>query len=69
MSAKETWVITIGGYGQFDFDGTEAEAEEMRRHKSSWEGGPGVKRRKSDPPTARELAILKLDEDEEDDDA
>lgn len=40
---KEKWRIRVNGYGTFDFEGTEAEAEEMRRHKSHWEGGFGYK--------------------------
>ena len=35
------WVIVVGGYGAFLFEGTHAQAEEMRRHKASWEGGIG----------------------------
>lgn len=39
------WVILIaGGYGAFLFEGTEAEAEEMRAHKANWEGAVGHKR-------------------------
>ena len=34
-----TWVILVHGYGPFIFEGTEREAEEMRAHKSRWEGG------------------------------
>lgn len=40
---KEKWKIDVTGYGTFDFDGTEQEAEEMRRHKAEWEGGVGRK--------------------------
>lgn len=39
-----SWVISIGGYGTFLFDGTETEAEEMRAHKARWERGIGKKR-------------------------
>lgn len=38
-----TWKIRIAGYGTFDFEGTEAQAEEMRRHKCQWEQGFGHK--------------------------
>lgn len=32
------WKIFVGGgYGQFDFVGTEEEAEKMRSHKANWE--------------------------------
>lgn len=66
---SEKWIITVGaGYGSFEFEGTEAEAEEMRRHKANWEGGPAVKRRATEPPSVRELAILKADEEDFDDD-
>lgn len=46
------WVILVGGYGAFLFDGTEAEAETMRCHKAQWEGGIGLKR----PATLGEIA-------------
>lgn len=42
-TAPEAWIIWVSGYGQFDFVGTEADAEEMRRHKASWERGNGQK--------------------------
>ena len=41
---KKTWVIRVGGYGSFIFDGTEEEAEEMRCHKSNWEQAVARKR-------------------------
>jgi hypothetical protein len=41
----EHWVIAIGGgYGAFLFEGAEADAEEMRRHKARWEQAVGLKR-------------------------
>jgi hypothetical protein len=43
MNSSEQWTIWVAGYGKFNFDGTEAEAEEMRRHKANWEGGQGRK--------------------------
>ncbi len=46
------WVILIGGYGAFLFEGTADEAEEMRRHKARWERGIGKKR----PATGEEVA-------------
>jgi hypothetical protein len=45
----ERWLICVGGgYGCFIFDGTEDEAEEMRRHKANWEQAVARKRRASD---------------------
>jgi len=41
------WKIWIAGYGTFDFEGTEREAEAMRRHKSQCEHSPGRKWRAS----------------------
>lgn len=42
---KPHWVILVaGGYGAFMFQGTEAQAEEMRAHKSAWEGAIAWKR-------------------------
>lgn len=42
----EKWKIWIGGgYGLFDFEGTEAEAEKMRAHKAAWERARGMKYR------------------------
>lgn len=46
------WVILVGGYGAFLFEGTETEAEDMRRHKARWERGIGKKR----PATDEEVA-------------
>ena len=45
---KLKWNIWVSGYGGFDFEGTEEEAEEMRSHKARWEGGRGLKWR-ADP--------------------
>lgn len=42
---KEKWKIWVSGYGEFDFEGSEDEAEEMRVHKSNWERGRGEKYR------------------------
>lgn len=40
------WRIWVGGgYGEFDFFGTEEEAEEMRAHKARREGAPARKAR------------------------
>jgi len=46
MDDKTVWMIRIQGYGTFEFEGTEKEAEDMRAHKSRWEGGIGMKWRK-----------------------
>lgn len=46
---KEKWLICVGGeYGCFVFEGTEAEAEEMRRHKATWEQAVARKTRATD---------------------
>lgn len=38
------WIIWVGGgYGDFEFRGTAAEAEEVRRCKANWEGAPARK--------------------------
>lgn len=43
------WLITVGGgYGTFEFEGTEEEAEEMRRHKANWEGAVATKEKIKD---------------------
>jgi hypothetical protein len=39
----EKWNIRIANYGTFEFEGTEEEAEAMRRHKSQWEQAIGWK--------------------------
>ena len=40
------WIISVGGgYGEFNFFGTEKEAEEMRCHKARWEHAVARKRR------------------------
>jgi hypothetical protein len=41
-----TWMIRVQGYGTFEFEGTEHEAEEMRKHKAQWERGLAMKWRK-----------------------
>ena len=38
------WVIYVGGYDYFLFEGSESDAEEMRKHKANWEQGIGRKR-------------------------
>ena len=40
-------MIRVSGYGTFEFEGTEIEAEEMRLHKQQWEKGKALKWRKS----------------------
>lgn len=42
--SRQWWVISIGGYGEFGYYGTDKEAEEMRAHKAQWERGVGKKR-------------------------
>ena len=46
MTDKTIWMIRISGYGTFEFEGTEQEAEARRSHKSRWERGSGIKWRK-----------------------
>ena len=46
------WIISVGGYGTFFFEGTESEAEEMRAHKAKWERGVGKKRPADDEEVA-----------------
>ena len=42
---KKHWLITVGGgYGSFEFIGTEEEAEKMRIHKARWEGAVARKK-------------------------
>ena len=43
---RHWWIIKVGGgYGEFNFFGTEKEAEEMRCHKAQWEHVVAWKRR------------------------
>jgi hypothetical protein len=44
LFGKQTWVISVGGYGSFFFEGNAVKAEEMRKHKAAWEMGCGRKR-------------------------
>lgn len=44
MPPKHWWIISVHGYGEFNFFGTEQQAEEMRRHKANWEHAVGKKR-------------------------
>lgn len=39
----EHWKIRIQGYGTFDFEGTEEDAEATRVNKARWECGNGIK--------------------------
>lgn len=41
---RSWWAIKVTGYGTFAYYGTEIEAEDMRDHKTNWEGGHGTKR-------------------------
>jgi hypothetical protein len=55
---KETrfWRISVGGgYGSFIFEGSEEQAELMRRHKAVWEGAVARKR----PATDEEIKTAK----------
>ena len=45
MADRRWWTLNVHGYGEFQYFGTEDEAEGMRRHKANWEGGVGKKRR------------------------
>ena len=46
MGIKDKWIITVGGgYGDFEFTGTEKEAEDMRYNKAKSEGAPAIKHR------------------------
>mgnify|MGYP000915409800 CR=1 FL=1 len=47
------WVISVGGYGSFFFEGTEEQAEKMRCLKARWEQAVARKRL----ATAEELMI------------
>ena len=58
---SDKWMIWVSGYGTFEFEGTEAQAEEMRTHKANWERGQGRKwradlSRESDRLTAEIVA-------------
>ena len=46
MGDKTIWMIRISGYGTFEFEGTEQEAEARCVHKAQWEQGTGMKWRK-----------------------
>lgn len=52
------WVISLPWYGAFLFDGTEAEAEEMRAHKANWEGEVARKRSATPEEIAANKVIL-----------
>lgn len=43
INERTTWKIRVSGYGTFDFEGTEAEAEQKRRDKCQWEHATGLK--------------------------
>ena len=42
--AKDYWAINVHSWGTLYAIGTEAEAEEWRRHKSNWEQSVATKR-------------------------
>jgi hypothetical protein len=52
---REKWRIRVAGYGTLDFEGTETEAEDMRRHKARWEGGIAHKWRTENPTEVDKL--------------
>ena len=59
---SDKWMIWVSGYGTFEFEGTETQAEEMRAHKANWERGQGRKwradlSRESDRLTAEIVAL------------
>lgn len=54
----EIWTIRISGYGTFEFEGTEQEAEEMRKNKAQWERGNGLKYRKCEQEIIDKLVEL-----------
>ena len=50
------WTIWVGGgYGDFQFHGTEAEAEETRARKANWERAVAIKYR-NDLSTPKDVA-------------
>jgi len=49
------WLIEVAGYGSFLVRASEKGAEEMRRHKASWERGVG---RKTLIPRVEEAAAI-----------
>ncbi len=44
---SDKWKIRVSGYGTFDFEGTEEQAEEMRCHKANYERGTAIKWRET----------------------
>lgn len=59
------WKIWISGYGTYDFDGTEEEAEQSMRDKMRWERGNGQKwradlARESDRLTAEIVGLWEI---------
>lgn len=40
---RKWWRISVSGYGEYAFYGTQSEAEQERSHKAFWEGGVGAK--------------------------
>lgn len=42
--AVSHWVIVVANHGAFVFKGSEAKAEEMRKHKAQWEQCIALKR-------------------------
>lgn len=54
------WLISVTNYGRFEYFGTEAEADQMRKDKAEWEGGRGSKRLATADESARGLDWLKF---------
>ena len=48
MTHVGIWMIKIAGYGDFEYLGTEADAETRRRQKANWEHAVGRKERRRD---------------------
>ena len=54
---REAWVISVVGYGEYEFVGTEAQAEKERARKSKWEMSPGRKWRKDHPLESDKIMV------------
>lgn len=52
---KHKWRIYVSDYGSFEFEGTDEEADAMRKRKAAWEGGNSLAWRITDQ---RESDIL-----------
>lgn len=47
-TTSNAWIINLPAYGAFLFRGTEAEAEDRRKHKAVWESAVALKRPATD---------------------